>query len=146
MQKPARSMLANLRLVDLVFYAAFLAFFAFALTAGRRGILWAVALSLSAACAVLWFIARAQLGDAFSVGAEAHHLVTHGLYARIRHPIYLFGTMAFLFVVLALQGLPALVIWLVVILIQLARVRREDAVLAAAFGAEYAAYRGSTWF
>ena len=72
--------------------------------------------------------------------------MTNGLYARLRHPIYVFGTMAFLFTLLALQGWRALVTWVIVILIQAARARREDRVLAEAFGAEYAAYRSSTWF
>jgi protein-S-isoprenylcysteine O-methyltransferase Ste14 len=59
---------------------------------------------------------------------------------------YVFGTLAFLFVVLALQGWPALIIWLVVILIQVGRARREEAVLSEMFGAEYSAYRSRTWF
>ena len=64
----------------------------------------------------------------------------------LRHPIYVFGTMAFLFVVLALQGWPGLIIWAAVILIQVVRLRREEQVLAERFGAEYAAYRSTTWF
>jgi protein-S-isoprenylcysteine O-methyltransferase Ste14 len=72
--------------------------------------------------------------------------VTQGLYSKIRHPIYVFGTLAFLFVVLALQGWPALVIWAIVILIQIARLRREEQVLAETFGSEYTAYRSTTWF
>ena len=105
-----------------------------------------IALFLSLACAVVWFIARWQLGDAFSVDAQAHHLVTRGLYSKIQHPIYVFGTMAFLFVVLALQGWPALIIWALVILIQVARIQRENRVLAEKFGTEYQAYRSQTWF
>jgi len=72
--------------------------------------------------------------------------VTQGLYSKIRHPIYVFGTLAFLFIVLALQGWPALIIWVIVILIQGIRLRREEQVLAEAFGAEYTAYRSRTWF
>jgi protein-S-isoprenylcysteine O-methyltransferase Ste14 len=104
------------------------------------------ALGLSLVCAVLWFVARWQLGTAFSVTAQARHLVTQGLYAKIRHPIYIFGTLAFLFVVLALQGWAALVIWAIVIAIQVGRLRREERVLAETFGAEYSAYRRETWF
>jgi protein-S-isoprenylcysteine O-methyltransferase Ste14 len=103
-------------------------------------------LCLSLACAVLWFVARQQLGDAFSVTAQARHLVTRGLYSKIRHPIYVFGTLAFLFIVLALQGWPSLIIWLVVIMIQANRIRREEQVMAETFGAEYTAYRSKTWF
>ena len=132
--------------IDVLSYLAYLALAAATAVYGPRDALWYGGLILSAACAALWFIARWQLGPAFSVGAQARRLVTSGLYSRLRHPIYVFGTMAFLFTLLALQGWKALVTWVVVILIQVARARREDRVLAEAFGAEYAAYRSGTWF
>ena len=136
----------KLRSIDIIVYLLYLAFFALAVVAGLRDALGYVALCLSAVCAVLWFIARWQLGEAFSVAPEARRLVTWGLYSKLRHPIYVFGTLAFLFVVLALQGWPALIIWLVVILIQVGRARREETVLSEMFGAEYSAYRSRTWF
>ena len=132
--------------LDVISFGAYLAFFVFALIAGVRTTLWFVALALSIACLVLWVMARWQLGTAFSAGAEARHLVTGGLYSKVRHPIYVFGTMSFMLIVLALQGPPALIVWAVVGAIQVARARREDRVLEAAFGSEYAAYRDSTWF
>ena len=132
--------------IDALSYLAYLAFAALAVVYGPRDALWYAGLGLSALCAVVWFVARWQLGPAFSVGAEARQLVTTGLYSRLRHPIYLFGTMAFLFTLLALQGWRALFSWIIVILIQVARARREDRVLAEAFGTEYAAYRSGTWF
>ena len=136
----------KLRWIDIISYLVYLAFFGFGVIARLNNTLSYIALFLSLVCAVLWFVARWQLGEAFSVTAQAHQLVTQGLYSKIRHPIYVFGTMAFLFVVLALQGWPALIIWAFVILIQVARVRREERVLAEAFGAEYTAYRSRTWF
>src|SRR5207237_1363855 len=50
----------------------------------------------------LWALARYQLGDAFTGRAEARVLVTHGLYSRIRNPIYLFGQLLLLGIVLLL--------------------------------------------
>ena len=132
--------------IDALSYLAYIALAAAAVVHGPRDALWYAGLGLSALCAVVWFVARWQLGPAFSVGAEARQLVTTGLYSRLRHPIYLFGTMAFLFTLLALQGWRALFSWIIVILIQVARARREDRVLAEAFGTEYAAYRSGTWF
>ena len=132
--------------IDIVVYLIYLAFFGFAIMVVPHSTLASVALFLSLVCALFWFVARWQLGDAFSVDAQARHLVTSGLYSKIQHPIYVFGTMAFLFVVLALQGWPALIIWALVLLIQVARIRRENRVLAEKFGAEYQAYRGQTWF
>jgi protein-S-isoprenylcysteine O-methyltransferase Ste14 len=136
----------KLRSLDIISYLIYLAFFGFGIIAGLHNTLAYIALCLSLLCAALWFVARWQLGEAFSVTAQAHQLVTQGLYSKIRHPIYVFGTLAFLFVVLALQGWPALTIWAIVILIQVVRVRREERVLAQAFGAEYTAYRSRTWF
>jgi protein-S-isoprenylcysteine O-methyltransferase Ste14 len=136
----------KLHWIDIISYLIYLAFLGFGIIAGLHNTLSYIALCLSLVCAVLWFVARWQLGDAFSVTAQAHQLVTRGLYSKIRHPIYVFGTLAFLFVVLALQGWAALIIWVIVILIQVARVRREERVLAETFGAEYTAYRSRTWF
>jgi protein-S-isoprenylcysteine O-methyltransferase Ste14 len=132
--------------IDILVYFAYLAFFGLGLLASQRTTLSSVALVLSVVCLALWIVARWQLGDAFSVGAEAHRLVTYGLYSRIRHPIYVFGTMAFLFIVLALQGWFALFIWAIVILIQVRRARLEEHLLMDIFGEEYTAYRKQTWF
>jgi protein-S-isoprenylcysteine O-methyltransferase Ste14 len=136
----------KLQWIDIIGYLIYLAFWGLGIVAGLQNTLSYVALCLSLACAGLWFVARWQLGGAFSVTAQARHLVTRGLYSKIRHPIYVFGTLAFLFVVLALQGWLALIIWAVVILIQVTRIRREERVLAEKFGEEYMAYRSRTWF
>ncbi len=102
---------------------------------------WYVGLCLSVASAPWWFVAKWQLGEAFSVRPEARHLVARGLYGKLRHPIYVFGS-----TLLAMYGWSVLVVWVVVALIQVRRAGREDRVLAAAFGPDYAAYRDRTWF
>jgi protein-S-isoprenylcysteine O-methyltransferase Ste14 len=135
----------NLQWIDMVVFLIYLAFLGFGIVAGQHNPFSYITLCLSIVCAILWFVARWQLGDSFSVDAQARHLVTRGLYSKIRHPIYLFGTLAFLFIVLALQGWPGLVIWVVVILIQAARIKREERVMAETFGEEYKAYRSGTW-
>jgi protein-S-isoprenylcysteine O-methyltransferase Ste14 len=132
--------------IEVVVDAAYLGFLAAAIVLGPHTTLAYIAIGLSVGCAVLWFIAHQQLGDAFSVTAQAHHLVTQGLYSKIRHPVYIFGTLAFLWIVLALVGWGALVWWAVVIAIQVSRIRREERVLARAFGQAYAEYRKQTWF
>jgi protein-S-isoprenylcysteine O-methyltransferase Ste14 len=113
---------------------------------GPRVALWYAGLCFSLVFAVLWGLARWQLGESFSVDPEAHKLVTQGLYARIRHPVYLFGDLAYLGALLALQVWPALLIWLAVVLEDIRRARQEERVLAKAFGPEYMAYRSRTWF
>jgi protein-S-isoprenylcysteine O-methyltransferase Ste14 len=127
-------------------FAFYLLLLVLAAIGGVRTAGWLVALALSVVCAVLWVVARLELGRSFSVGAQAHELVTTGLYRRVRNPIYVFGTSAFLLVLLSLQGWQALVVWAVLVPVQVVRARREEQVLAQAFGAEYAAYRASTWF
>ncbi len=139
-------MFRDLRAVDIAVFLFYLVLLTLALVADQRDTLWSVALGLSVGCAIAWFVARSQLGMAFSVRAQAHHLVATGFYAKLRHPIYVFGTMAFLLVLLALQGWPGLAIWAILIPVQVIRARREERVLAEAFGVEYEAYRSSTWF
>jgi protein-S-isoprenylcysteine O-methyltransferase Ste14 len=91
-------------------------------------------------------LARYQLGKSFSIKAEAHALVTTGLYSRIRNPIYVFGLVMLIGLILALQK-PALWIVLVVVAIgQTVRARKEARVLEAAFGQQYREYRRKTWF
>jgi protein-S-isoprenylcysteine O-methyltransferase Ste14 len=126
--------------------AVYLAFVVYAVLFGSRGSAWYAGLGLCVVCTPLWCIAKWQLAEAFSVRADARRLVTQGLYSRLRHPIYIFGGLAVLGVLLALLGWGALVIGVIVALVEVGRARREDHVLAEAFGAEYAAYRSRTWF
>ncbi len=91
-------------------------------------------------------LARYQLGKSFSIKAEAHALVTTGLYSKIRNPIYVFGLVMLIGLMLVLQK-PALWIVLVVVAIgQTVRARQEARVLEAAFGEQYREYRRKTWF
>jgi protein-S-isoprenylcysteine O-methyltransferase Ste14 len=95
-------------------------------------------------------IARYQLGRSFAIRAEAHRLVTHGVYSKIRNPIYVFGTFVVAGFVLIVHGfIPSLLGWffvLVVVVVQAIRAHREARVLEAAFGDAYRDYRRQTWF
>ncbi len=94
---------------------------------------------------ILFLVARIQLGNSFSVQAKANTLVTTGLYSRIRNPIYVFG--ALLIAGLALCYRPAYLVGFVILIpLQIIRSRKEERVLAAAFGDEYERYRAKTWF
>jgi protein-S-isoprenylcysteine O-methyltransferase Ste14 len=90
--------------------------------------------------------ARYHLGKSFAVRAEAHQLVTNGVYSKIRNPIYVFGVVMLAGFVLVLHR-P--VLWFAVaaiVIMQLVRARREATVLEAAFGDAYREYRRKTWF
>jgi protein-S-isoprenylcysteine O-methyltransferase Ste14 len=128
---------------DVAIYAAVLAA---AVLLRPRTTIWRVALVLAAVTFPLWILARAQLGSAVSFRAKASRLVTSGLYSRIRHPVYVFGTLASLSALLALQIWPIFALGVAAIPITLIRARREQQVLAAAFGEEYQRYKARTWF
>jgi protein-S-isoprenylcysteine O-methyltransferase Ste14 len=91
-------------------------------------------------------MARIQLGRAFSVRAKATRLVTSGLYARIRNPIYTFGCFFFLGLAMFIPAWWLLLALVIVIPMQVVRARREAAVLEATFGDDYRRYRQQTWF
>ena len=91
-------------------------------------------------------LARFQLGRSFSISAQAKKLVTHGLYSRIRNPIYAFGAVAIAGLFLILQRPALWVLFVVMIVMQIVRARQEARVLEAKFGDEYREYRSKTWF
>jgi protein-S-isoprenylcysteine O-methyltransferase Ste14 len=91
-------------------------------------------------------VARYQLGKSFAIKAEAHELVTTGVYSKIRNPIYLFGTVMITGLVLILQRPSAWIFMVAVIVGQTIRAHREAGVLEAAFGDAYREYRRKTWF
>lgn len=96
---------------------------------------------------VAWVaIARLQLGRSFSVTPQARRLVTTGLYARIRNPIYVASPFLVIGLALVLDQWWPLLLLLALVPIQMLRARREAAVLHAAFGQEYERYRAQTWF
>jgi len=91
--------------------------------------------------------AMAVLGPRFSplVAVQREHaLETRGPYALVRHPGYLGALLACLGGALAFGSGAALPLWLVMLAAQLARVRREEALLAEHFGAPWRAYAART--
>jgi protein-S-isoprenylcysteine O-methyltransferase Ste14 len=90
--------------------------------------------------------ARVQLGKSFSITAQAQKLVTHGLYSRIRNPIYVFGCMAFAGFILVLHRPILWFLLAAIAAMQIIRAHREAQVLEAAFGDDYREYRRKTWF
>jgi protein-S-isoprenylcysteine O-methyltransferase Ste14 len=105
-----------------------------------------VGITISGLALLLLVLARIQLGKAFSVRAKASTLVTSGLYSRIRNPIYVFGSL-FLLGIIIWADRPWLLLWFLVLLpMQAYRSRKEAEVLEAEFGDEYREYKQKTWF
>ncbi|HKU22209.1 MAG TPA: isoprenylcysteine carboxylmethyltransferase family protein [Terriglobales bacterium] len=102
-------------------------------------------LCLATVAFVLWSVARFQLGNSLTVSAQARRLVTRGLYAKIRNPIYAFGSLFIAGFILLLGRPQWLLIFLLIIPLQLWRAGKEARVLEAKFGEEYRAYKARTW-
>ncbi len=115
-----------------------------------RGQAWTwmstLGLALSVSAFVVWVTARVQLGSSFSVSAKARKLVTHGIYSKIRNPIYVFGTVFVSGFILLFNKPIWLLLLLAIVPIQIIRARKEAKVLEDKFGDEYREYRGKTWF
>ena len=134
------------RLVRWLDIAIFLGFTAYVVVTAPREGNWYAGLAVAAVCTPFWIAARWQLGASFSVRPDARRLVTSGLYSRLRHPVYVFGTPAVVGVLVALLGWKALVIAVILVPVEIVRARREEALLAEAFRSRYVAYRERTWF
>jgi protein-S-isoprenylcysteine O-methyltransferase Ste14 len=108
---------------------------------------WRIAgIAIAAPAFLLFVVARIELGRAFSVQAKATTLVTTGVYSRIRNPIYFFGAM-FILGIIIWMGRPWLLpIFAVLIPLQVVRSRKEERVLTEKFGAAYLDYKQKTWF
>jgi protein-S-isoprenylcysteine O-methyltransferase Ste14 len=112
---------------------------------GGSGARWA-GFSIALPATVLLFTARWQLGTSFSVTPQARRLVTHGVYSKIRNPIYVFSALMLLGILIALEYRYAFLLLAVLIPIQMIRARQEAKILEARFGDEYHRYREGTWF
>ena len=109
---------------------------------------WAhwLGLAIATPAVVLLFIARYQLGRSFSVTPQARQLVSHGIYSKIRNPIYVFSAMLIFGFLLALQKPIVFLLLAILIPVQTFRARQESKVLEEKFGDEYRQYKRSTWF
>lgn len=94
----------------------------------------------------LWITARVQLGNAFSIGPKASELVTTGLYSKFRHPVYYTSILAMLGLCIFSGQLLLWLALLVLIVLEVARIRKEETVLGEAFGERYTQYKQATWF
>lgn len=95
---------------------------------------------------ILFALARIQLGSAFQASAAAKQLVTSGIYKKIRHPIYLFGLLFMLGLIILFQKYVLAILLVPMALMQLRRIKAEEQVLEYTFGEQYRNYKKGTWF
>jgi protein-S-isoprenylcysteine O-methyltransferase Ste14 len=93
---------------------------------------------------IMAILAVLDLGRSMSIMPEARKLVTGGLYARIRHPVYLAEEIAVLGFSLQFRNWLAVPILLVHLYFQIRRMDWEEGILARAF-AGYTEYRQRTF-
>jgi protein-S-isoprenylcysteine O-methyltransferase Ste14 len=91
-------------------------------------------------------VARINLGNAFSVTAQATDLVTTGIYSRIRNPIYVFSTIGLAGLFLYIERPMLLLLIPPLAAVQTWRARNESRVLQGKFGEAYRRYKAGTWF
>jgi protein-S-isoprenylcysteine O-methyltransferase Ste14 len=136
--------LGSLFWIELLFFLGFGAFVVYHGAWNTRGL---IGIAMAVVGRGLWILARVQLRRSFAVRAQAKTLVTTGLYSKFRHPIYLFGGVAYFGLFIAWGKLiPLLCLFLLYLPVQILRARKEQKVLEQAFGEEYRRYKASTWF
>ena len=101
---------------------------------------------LAAISFALAVVARVQLGKSFAVTPKAKDLVTHGLYSRLQHPMYVFVDLTVCGIALAVHGWYVLLLLVVLLPLQIRNACRESALLKEKFGERYEVYRRATWF
>ena len=101
---------------------------------------------LAAISFALAVVARVQLGKSFAVTPKAKDLVTHGLYSRLQHPMYVFVDLTVCGIALAVHGWYVLLLLVVLLPLQMRNALRESTLLKEKFGEHYEVYRRATWF
>lgn len=92
----------------------------------------------------LCLVSIMSLGRSLSIMPEARALVTEGLYAYIRHPLYMAELVALVGLFLQYRSWAAATVLLIVLFFQLKRMDWEENILTEAFP-EYASYRLNSW-
>ena len=94
----------------------------------------------------LLLLSRAQLGESFAFTPKARELVTHGLYSRIRNPMYVFVDLTVIGLTLATHFWYLACVLLVLLPLQIRNAGKERKLLQEKIGETYLAYKATTWF
>ncbi len=87
--------------------------------------------------AILGVTARHELAECFSGTPKAKRIVHSGIYAKIRHPIYIGGLLICVSLCLLYRNLIFYSVLLIIFVIQSIRARAEEKLLLKTFGQEY---------
>ncbi|MDP2135320.1 MAG: isoprenylcysteine carboxylmethyltransferase family protein [Sulfuritalea sp.] len=89
-----------------------------------------------------WLLASAW--NVLYQAQRAHRVAASGPYARIRHPQYVAFVLIMFGFLLQWPTIPTVVMFPILVIVYARLAKREEAEVAAEFGAEYAAYRART--
>ena len=118
----------------------------FAHTPSWTALRWAAA-ALGTVCLALTIECWVRMGSRWRmavVPGERTELVTGGLYARIRHPIYALSIILMTCSALIVATLPMLAVAVIHVCLMLLKARNEESFLLGAHGDEYARYCART--
>lgn len=136
----------KIKLIIPVIYAALsIAFFvfswpAFIMTQHFLGV------TITLTAFTFWLVARVQLGNSFSIAPKANGLVQSGIYSKLRHPVYYFSILAVAGLVIYVWSPLGMLPLIALVLLEIYRIRKEEAVLTQNYGNEYLVYKSKTWF
>jgi len=98
-------------------------------------------------CAVFCFLVTvecwARMGENWRIGVVPHQrsdLVTGGLYARIRHPIYAFNALLMLCAAVIVPTIPMMTVAVLHVILLILKARNEERFLLEEYGERYAEY------
>jgi len=109
------------------------------------GLLHLIGLLIYALGIALWFQAIRQLGPMYTLTGSTqqnHRLITTGLYACVRHPIYLAYLIETAGLILILQNPFLILFWLLMLAVWTLAIRQEEQQLRQTFDPGYATYAG----
>ena len=108
-----------------------------------------VGIAINIAGLVMWWSARMTLAENWDTGfgrPKIRQLVTHSIYSKICHPIYLGIILTLTGLVLIYPKIWFLMICLLAIIYFFYRMKTESKYLSEKLGEEYQNYKGKTWF
>lgn len=110
------------------------------------GLMEIIGLALLIPSLILWLVSRVTLGTSFSIFPKTRELKTDGLYKFFRHPVYVFSLLSWLGLFTYSRNYIILLCLILLFIIQIVRIRKEEQVLIERFGQEYIDYKKKTLF
>lgn len=97
---------------------------------------------------IMWWTGKLTLAQNWNVGfgkPKLSQLVTHGIYSKVRHPMYWGINLTLVGLALIYPKIWFIVISLIVIFYFIFRMKRENKYLMETLGEEYQNYKNKTW-